>query len=153
MTIRKGNIDDLNELQQLFTDTVKFVCKADYDDKQIEVWTASIENKERWNDIITNQMVIVAQHKNKITGFCTLYKGNYIDLLYVHKEFQRQGIANKLYTYIEKAAKQQAQNKLTADVSKTAKPFFQKMGFTVLAEQKVIIRGIELINYKMIKEI
>ena len=153
MTIRIGNIDDLNELQQLFVDTVKFVCKADYNDKQVDVWTSGIENKQRWQDILTNQFVIVAQDKDKITGFCTLDKGNYLDLLYVHKDFQRQGIAYKLYSDIEKEAKRQGQNKLTSGVSKTAKPFFEKIGFRVLSEQKVNLKGVELTNYKMTKNI
>ena len=153
MTIRIGNIDDLNELQQLFVDTVKFVCKADYNDKQVDVWTSGIENKQRWQDILTNQFVIVAQDKDKITGFCTLDKGNYLDLLYIHKDFQRQGIAYKLYSDIEKEAKRQGQNKLTSGVSKTAKPFFEKIGFRVLSEQKVNLKGVELTNYKMTKNI
>ena len=69
MTIRKGNIDDLAELQQLFVDTVSNVCKVDYNSDQISVWTSSIENEKRWRDILTNQFVLVAQDRKKIVGF------------------------------------------------------------------------------------
>lgn len=153
MRIRIGNINDLNELQQLFVETVKCVCKADYNDVQLDIWTSGIENKQRWQDILTNQFVVVAQNKDKITGFCTLNKGNHLDLLYVHRDFQRQGIALKLYLDIEKEARLQGQNELTSDVSKTARPFFEKMGFEIITEQTVDVKEIKLTNFKMSKKI
>ena len=153
ITIRKGQLDDLPELQQLFVDTISNVCQADYDSKQISAWTSSVENENRWKDILINQLVLVAQDKEKITGFCTLDKGNYIDLLYVHKDCQRQGIALKLYTDIEKEAKRQGQTKLTSDVSVTARPFFKKVGFKVTKSQTVKLKDTELTNYKMTKKI
>ncbi|HXH99021.1 MAG TPA: GNAT family N-acetyltransferase [Sphingobacteriaceae bacterium] len=153
MTIRVGHNDDLSELQQLFVDTVKSICKTDYNREQIIAWTSGIENNHRWKDILANQFVLVAQENEKITGFCTLDKGNYIDLLYVHKDYQRKGIAYKLYADIEKEAKRQRQSELTSDVSKTSKKFFEKVGFKVLQKQTVNVRGVELTNYKMTKPI
>ena len=153
ITIRKGHLDDLPELQQLFVDTISNVCQADYDSKQINAWTSTVENENRWQDILINQFVLVAQDKEKITGFCTLDKGNYIDLLYVHKDYQGQGIALKLYTDIEKEAKRQGQTELTSDVSVTARPFFKKVGFKVTKTQTVKLKDTELTNYKMTKKI
>lgn len=152
MTIRKGNINDLDNLQKLFIDTITEVCKKDYNSKQISVWTASVENKKRWQDILTNQFVLVAEQESQIVGFATLDKGNYLDLLYVHKEYQRQGIALKLYTDIENEARRQGRTGLTSDVSKTARPFFESIGFEVVTEQIVVRQNIELTNFKMTKE-
>jgi putative acetyltransferase len=153
MIIRKGQLEDLAELQLLFVETIKSVCKTDYNSEQIEVWTNSIKNKKRWNEIMINQFVLVAQIENRIVGFTSLDKGNYIDLLYVHRDYQEQGIARKLYTNIEELAKQQGQIELKSDVSKTAKPFFEKVGFKVLNEQIVVRQNIELINFKMTKKL
>ncbi|MDP3930224.1 MAG: GNAT family N-acetyltransferase [Bacteroidota bacterium] len=152
MTIRKVQIDDLEELQKLFVDTITTICKADYDEKQIEAWTSGVNNKQRWQNILTNQLVMVSQKDGKITGFCTL-NCNHIDLFYVHKDHQREGIAKKLYAEIVKVAEQQGQTELTSDVSKTARPFFEKVGFVVMVEQKVMIGDIELTNFKMTKKI
>jgi len=153
MIIRKGQPEDLTELQQLFTDTIKNICKTDYNSKQIDAWASGIENKQRWHNILTNQFVLVAQNNENITGFCTLDNGHYIDLLYVHKDYQRQGIADRLYADIEKEAKRQGQKELTSNVSKTAKPFFERIGFKVQKEQNVNVKGVELTNYKMTKMI
>nr|WP_294901213.1 GNAT family N-acetyltransferase [uncultured Pedobacter sp.] len=154
--IRKGQLNDLIELQKLYVDTITEICKADYDNEQIDAWTSDTKNnpnKQRWQDILTNQFVLVAQKDNKIVGFATLDKGNYIDLFYVHKDYQRQGIANKLCADVVTEAKREQQRVLTSDVSKTARPFFEKNGFKVLKEQIVNKKGIKLVNYKMTKTI
>jgi len=151
--VRKGQLNDLTELQKLFVDTITTICASDYDKQQIEVWTSSVENKQRWYEIITKQFILVAQDQNKIVGFATLDNGNYFDFLYVHKEHQRQGIAQQLLYDIEAEARRLEQTVLTSDVSKTAKPFFEKKGFKTLQEQTNIRQGVELINFRMIKHL
>lgn len=154
--IRKGQFADLTELQKLFLDTVNEICKADYNDDQIEAWTSDTKsnaNRLRWIDTLTRQFVLVAQQHNNIIGFVTLDNGNYIDFLYIHKNHQRQGIADSLYKNIEIEAKREKQTVLTYDVSKTARPFFEKVGFEVIKKQTVVRQGVELTNFKMKKEI
>lgn len=151
--IRKGRLNDLAEMQKLFVDTIKIVCCADYNEEQIEVWTSSIEHEQRWNDIMLNQVVFIALSDEKIVGFSSLGNMNYIDLLYVHKDYQGQGIAFQLYMAIEEQAVQLKQKELNSDVSKTARPFFEKMGFIVVGEQIVLRQNIELTNFKMKKKI
>lgn len=154
--IRKGQIDDLDELQMLFIETVTEVCISDYADDQIDAWVSDTKNnvnKQRWVDALSNQFVLVAQDENKIIGFATLDCGNYIDFLFVHKDFQRQGVANKLYKEIGNEALHQQSAYLTSNVSKTARPFFENNGFVVVKEQVVHIKGVKLTNYKMMKTI
>lgn len=153
ITIRKGNKNDLIQLLRLFIDTIRFVCHKDYNIKQIEAWSSGIENKERWQQVIDHQYILVAIEQDKILGFCSLDNENYIDLLFVHKNHQHQGIAFQLYTLIEQEAKQQNQKYLTADVSKTAQPFFEKIGFKLIQEQIVTVKGVELTNFKMKKDL
>jgi len=150
MTIRKGTSTDLPEMKQLFTETITSVCKKDYNKDQISAWKLGAGSEERWNKVIENQLVFIAEINKQIAGFCTL-DGNNIDLLFVHKNFQRQGIAKNLYTFIEQEARNQKQKFLTADVSKTARPFFENAGFKIIKEQTVNVKGTDLINYKMEK--
>ncbi|MCU0323784.1 MAG: GNAT family N-acetyltransferase [Spirosomaceae bacterium] len=153
MLFREVKFHDLKEIQQLFVETISEVCKNDYNPRQIEVWTSSIENHERWTNILSNQYVLIAQIDEKIVGFCTLENHTYIDLFYVHKDFQGQGIAHKLYLQIEQKARQNGSKVLTSDVSITAKPFFERMGFKIVKEQTVVRKNTEFRNYKMSKEI
>ena len=151
--IRKGKLDDLIEIQLIFVETVSTICQKDYSRNQIKAWISSVENRKRWLNIIENQYLIIAKYKNQIVGFCSLDKSNYIDMFYVHKDYQGRGIAQKLYSEIEKEARRQNQKKLTSDVSKTAKPFFEKNDFKIVKEQAVIRQNIKLTNFKMEKNI
>ncbi|KMQ65653.1 hypothetical protein ACM46_07200 [Chryseobacterium angstadtii] len=153
MIIRKGNLNDVAEIRRLFADTITEVCKNDYSSDQINVWKSGAENEERWLKVIEKQIVLIAEINGKTVGFCTLDQGNYIDLLFVHHDFQQQGIARKLYVLIEQEARNQGKKGLSADVSRTARSFFEKMGFTIIQEQTVNVKGTDLINYKMEKKI
>lgn len=153
ITLRKGTKDDLPEMLQLFTATIDEVCMKDYDLQQLEAWKSGAENEERWIKVISDQYVVVAVTKNKIVGFCTLDQGNYIDLLFVRKEFLHRGIATMLYQQIEQKALLNNEKELTADVSKTARPFFEKKGFQIVQEQTVHVKGIAMTNYKMVKHL
>lgn len=150
--ITEANQEDLPTLQKLFFETILSVCSADYTEAQVNAWSSGAYNIKRWNDIITQQYVLVAKHENKIVGFVSLMH-NYIDLLYVHKDFQRKGIAHKLYINVENKAQQEGHTKLIATVSITAKPFFEKMGYKIIKEQIAERQGVELTNYHMEKEL
>lgn len=153
ISIRKGSLNDLPAMQQLFADTIQVICKNDYNDLQRNAWSAGADNEERWMNVIKGQYVLIAEAENQIVGFSTLDQGTYIDLLFVHKDHQHQGIASLLYAKMEEEALRHGQKQLTADVSKTARPFFEKSGFRILKEQTVNVKGIDLINYKMIKDL
>lgn len=112
-----------------------------------------VNNTERWLEVIKTQFVLLAIIENKIAGFGTLKDSNYIDFFYIHKDFQRLGIADKILTELETEAKSHHSKTITSDISITAKPFFEKKGFVAKAKQRNIRLGIELINYKMEKHL
>ena len=153
MKIRKATISDLPEMQKLYVETIQSVCKNDYNPQQIEAWIYGVKNKERWIEVIEKQFVLLAIIKNQIVGFGTLKDGDYIDFFYIHKDFQRQGIADKILNELEIEARKHHSKIITSDISITAKPFFEKKGFAVKTEQKNIRLGVELINFKMEKEL
>ena len=153
MTFRNATLNDIDEMQQLYVDTIKTICKNDYDESQVDAWSSSTENKQRWLDLVNNQFVLLAEIDNQIVGYGTLKEENYIDFFYVHKDFQKQGIAQKILTELENKAKNANTRSLTSDISITAKPFFEKNGFKVIIKQSHIRKNVELVNYKMIKDI
>lgn len=153
MDFRKATISDLTEMQEMYIDTIKWTCKNDYSPLEIDAWVSGLNNVERWVKVIHSQFVLLAILEDKIVGYGTLKDGNYIDFLCVHKDSQRQGIADKVFNELELEAKKENSEIITADVSITAKPFFEKKGFVVKTKQKNIRLGVELINYKMEKSL
>lgn len=153
LTLRRASTNDLSELQQMFVDTVMAVCIEDYSIEQLKAWASGVENTQRWADILALHYFLVAELDNKIVGYISLDSTGYIDLLYTHKDYQKQGIADTLYTEVEKEARQMKVSVLCAHVSKTAKSFFEKKGFVSINEQKNHRQGIEIINYFMTKKV
>jgi len=144
---------DLNIILKLFQDTIQSICIKDYTKAQIAVWISSVEDEERWREAIEEQFFIVAEQSDKIIGFASLKDDNYIDFLYVHKDYQRKGIASLLFKTLQEEAKRQKQNTLWSHVSKTARPFFEGKEFEVIQENNKEVKGVELMNYWMRKNL
>lgn len=153
ISIRLARLGDLKEMQKMFVDTITTICKDDYSPEQIKAWTSSIENTQRWTNKLTSQYFLIAELDNKIVGYASLENNDYFDFLYVHKDYQRQGIADRLYTEIEKEAIKRKATVLSSDVSETARLFFEKKGFKTITPQTNIIKDVEIINYKMNKQL
>lgn len=151
--ILRAKLSDLVEILQLFKDTVHAICKSDYYVEEINSWTSSVQHTQGWTDKINLHYFLVADLDTEIIGFVYLDNNDTVDLLYVHKNYQRQGIANKLYDELERKAVAENVTILYSNVSKTAVPFFDKMGYKVLVEQKNNRQGIEMVNYKMAKHV
>lgn len=151
ISIRIARPDDLREMQEMFVETIQAICRKDYTPEQIKAWTSAARNIKRWTDKLKSQYFLIAEHGNKIVGYASLENNDYLDFLYVHKDYQRQGIAHRLYAEIEKEAKKRKATVLRSDVSITAKPFFEKKGFIASETQTHIVAGVEIVNYKMVK--
>lgn len=82
-----------------------------------------------------------------IIGFGDMDESGYLDRLYVHKDFQGQGVASAICDELERFAA----GIITTHASITAKPFFQHRGYRVVRKQEVIRRGVALTNFVMEK--
>ena len=150
ISITTADKSDLNAILFLFTETIKNSGHKYYSEKQLAAWAAGANNLPRWQKALQNQYFILAKADEKLLGFASLENNNYIDFLFVHHNYQRQGIAQKLYENIVCQAQNNHAAQITSDVSKIALPFFKTQGFTVLREQTKPINGVEITNYKMV---
>ena len=73
----------------------------------------------------------------------------YLDLLYIHRDCQHQGVASALCDFLETLY---PVDRITVHASMTARPFFEARGYRVLRAQQVERRGQRLTNYVMEKE-
>lgn len=131
MKIRKATVDDLEEILQLFTDTIMTINASDYTSSQLNAWLSGALNAEGWKNRISEQHFIVAENERQITGFASVSSQGYVDLMFVHKDFQKLGIARQLMANIQTFAVENSLPEIWSDVSITAVPFFIKSGFLV----------------------
>ena len=152
MVIRKYTPGDCAVLARLFYDTVHTVNAADYTEEQLNAWATGIVDLEAWNNSFLSHNTLVAEENGEIVGFADMDHNGYLDRLYVHKDHQRRGIATALVKELELLAQKAGVSRFETYASITAKPFFEKQGYKAVAENKVIRNGIELVNYKMVKD-
>ena len=151
MNIRQANKNDLDEILNLFTETISEVNNQDYSPSQIEAWSSGARDIDRWLQKNDEQYFLVTEEEGGITGFASITNEGYLDTMFVHKNHQRKGIAKALIAaLIDYASKKQVQE-ITTEGSITARPFFEKYGFRVVKKQKVNRKGIEIVNFRMVK--
>lgn len=149
MILREYTKTDCAELAELFYDTVHTVNAKDYTRKQLDAWATGEINLEAWNKSFQAHHTVVAEMDGQIVGFGDMDETGYLDRLYVHKDYQRRGVATAICDALEQNAKAA---EFTTHASITARPFFEKRGYTACREQQVERRGELLTNFVMRKE-
>lgn len=146
VTLREYREQDCPEMAKLFYETVHSVNAKDYSPEQLDAWAAGQADLAEWNASFLRHYTVVAERDGVLVGFGDL-DGNYLDRLYVHKDFQGRGIATSICGKLEKMAA----GTVTTHASITARPFFEGRGYRVVKPQLVVCRGVEMRNFVMEK--
>ena len=149
MFLRMYNTSDCEFLAELFYQTVHNVNAKDYTKEQLDVWATGNVNFNEWDKSFLEHFTIVAIKNESIVGFGDIDKTGYLDRLFVHKVYQKQGIASAICDELEQRVNA---NKIITHASITAKTFFEQRGYIVIKGQQVIRNGISLTNYVMEKQ-
>ncbi|HQU54014.1 MAG TPA: GNAT family N-acetyltransferase [Saprospiraceae bacterium] len=135
----------------LCVETIRHINIRDYQQEQVREWINRISNPGRMKNRLQDQSAWVAVDQGSLAGIITWTSGGTIDLLYVGKNHQRQGIGNRLISIAENKIFQQGVAEILVDVSITAKPLFEQNGYRVITPQLVDLGSVQLSNFKMTK--
>lgn len=146
--LRSFRPDDIPALFELFRGTVQQVNSRDYTPEQLAAWAPVEIDLVRWATL-AERYTVVAEVDGTVAGFADLEPDGHIDRFFVHADYQRRGVGMALMRAVSAEAERIGATRLFAEVSITARPFFEGHGFVVLAEQQVMVRGVALTNYRM----
>jgi putative acetyltransferase len=149
LTIRDYTPDDLDALIELFLRSIREVACRDYTPAQIDAW-AQVD-RGVWSERRLSRPTWVALWEGTIAGFTDLEPDGHLDMMFIHPGYQGLGIATTLLATVEQAARHQRLTRLFTEASLTAHPFFERRGFTLIAEQQVARHGQMLTNFRMEK--
>ncbi|HJQ28405.1 MAG TPA: GNAT family N-acetyltransferase [Rubrobacter sp.] len=153
--IRDATFSDAKAIADIFYHTVLNVNVRDYSRTQVEAWAGAAPDPEKWQRRIaavqSSRQTFVAVHGGQVLGFAEFEGDGHIDTLYVHHDFQDCGIATRLLEKIEAEAQRRCLARLYTEASITARPFFERRGFSVVTPQSVEVRGQTFRNYRMEK--
>ena len=147
MNLRAFRPQDTEEILRLFYDTVHTVNAADYTPQQLDAWAPGNTDGARWQQEFLQRKAVVCTEGDVITGFGDIDDSGYLDRLYVHKDYQKRGVATMICDFLEDGF-----SEITTHASITARPFFQKRGYQTVSRQEVVRSGIVLVNFVMRKK-
>jgi putative acetyltransferase len=154
---------DIPAVISVFRASVRITAHRDYTHEQVVAWAPDEIDVADWAKRYDTRRAWVAEvgagfarasspeTGSEIAGFIELEGSNHLDMLYVHPAHQRRGIASVLLRTLESAARELGAGRLRTEASITARPFFERRGFLLVAEQTVALRGQQLINFRMEK--
>jgi putative acetyltransferase len=150
--IRRYADHDLEGVVSCFTRSVRSIAGRYYDAQQVATWAPDSPDMSAWADRLRRGGVFVAEIDSVIAGFARAEENGYVDLVYVHPDYERRGIGRQLLaTACEWAASCGAQ-RLESEVSIAARPLFEALGFRVDHDQTVERRGVRFANFRMSRQ-
>lgn len=147
--VRRFTPDDVPDIINIFQQAIRQTAAKDYNRAQIAAW--SMADVNRWRVRQLNRPTWIAFIGERAAGFSDLESNGHLDMMFVHPDFAKKGVATALLKQIEKHAEAEGLQRIFVESSITAKPFFEKHGFAVIKEQTVEIRGQQLTNFQMEK--
>jgi putative acetyltransferase len=151
MTIRKALPADLTGITRLFYVSINKVNSKDYTQEQVETWASAALDLEYWQQKLETLHFWVADEESELLGFVSMAEDGYLDHIFVHDQHQNEGIATDLLATLEQAAQELNISRVFADVSITAKPFFEKRDFALVRENRKEFNGVVFVNFRMEK--
>jgi putative acetyltransferase len=154
ITIRGYRPDDAQALANIYYNTIHRINIQHYTKEQVDVWAPETSlDKDRWAKKFERTQPFVAIAEGQVVGFAEFEADGHIDCFYCHHDWIGCGVGSALMNAIHDQAYQQGIKRLFSEVSITAKPFFERCGFTTICEQTVVKSSVELTNFKMEKRL
>ncbi len=153
MRVRPYAAADLETLIALFRASVRTVARRDYTFEQVLAWSPDEIDGNNWLLRLGASSTWLAAEGTRVTGFISMEPEGHLDMLYVHPDFLRRGVASALLRRAERSACSQGVVTLSTEASITARPFFERHGFRLIAPQTVMRHGEELRNFRMARAV
>ena len=133
MFIRPYRSADCPALAELFYETVHTVCARDYPPEQLDVWAPGEVDLAAWDASFLAHRTLAAVEGETIVGFADMDGSGYLDRLYVHRDFQRRGVASALCDALEAAS--------AAETMRRASAIESAIGFSIITLQPAAMQS------------
>lgn len=153
MNVRPYESADLPGVMATYTAAIRTLAAACYTPEQIAAWAPVPPDAARWQERMVLLHTLVAEADGVLAGFASYTHAGYLDFLFTHPAFARRGVASRLCQQVESALLAVGATSVTAHVSLAARPFFDRQGFQLDAEECVECRGAYLRRFVMHKQL
>jgi putative acetyltransferase len=151
MKIRAATASDIPELAALYRHSVKAIAPQRYSTEQVEAWAYFPSDTESFRNFILEPTTFIAEAGGTISGFSGVEENGHIASLYVHGDYNRQGIGSRLLEAVIEYAKINKIPRLYTEASQFSRALFEKFEFQISGTDKVMREGAWFQRYLMEK--
>ena len=143
---------DAEALWTLFFNTIHNINCRDYSQAQVEAWAPDSYDSEYWPKRMNGLSPFVAEIDGVIVGYTDLQSDGLIDHFFCHHEYQGKGVGRALMNHLMELGQSRGVHRYHSEVSITARPFYEHVGFRFVKEETVEMRGQKL-RYNLMEKI
>lgn len=151
LSIRPWQPSDSEALSALYEASVRGLGARDYAPAQIEAWASLTPTADSLTGRMQDGRTRLVALADDIVGFIDLEADGHIDLLYVAPTAAGQGVARTLLETAEALAPLSGADRLYAEASETARPVFERLGFSVVTRRDFEVAGVAIHNWAVEK--
>ena len=145
---------DAAKIHLLFHASVHQLTHREYNAEQRQCWANNKLDGKFWKERLASTRPTVALINNDVAGFIELITDQaYIDCLYVHPIYAGRGIGEALLRHALHQADEKGIAVVSVDVSLTALPLFNRLGFKQVCQNQIVRDGVKLTNWRMEKQL
>lgn len=153
MKERQYESADLPGVIETYTTSIRSLAAPYYSPEQIAAWAPAEPDLAQWQERLGHLHTILVEADGICAGFVSYNHDGYLDFLYTHPAFARRGVATRLYRNVESILRARGVPRITTHASLAARPFFDRHGFQLDAEECVECRGAFLRRFAMHKQL
>ena len=152
--IRRARHSDAEGIINAHIKSIRKICSKDYTSAEIEAWSGRKFRVPHWQDTIDRDFVWVIECNNAVQGFAHFAvmdsENGEVMGLYLTPEVCGKGFARKLFTKIFQVASDQKLKKINLHATKTAKSFYEHLGFLQTSSDTTIeMQGVPIPCFPM----
>ena len=151
--VRKWQLGEELRIGKIYHDAVHGLTGDHYSEQQRHAWATPIEGDaawaEKWRKRCERKNPWVAVVDGEVVGFMEFDPDGHIDCTYVSPSHAGKGHMSAIMDRIFEEAHQTNLTRLYAEVSITARPFFERHGFRVVRDNPHEVRSVPILNYIM----
>lgn len=129
--VRRYEPQDAAATREVFFAAVRHTALSHYTLAQVQAWAPAEVDLDRWSFRRATPRTVVAVDAGDIVGFADLTDAGVMDMLFVHPNHARRGIATALVADVICEARRRGVRRVDVRASRVLQPLLDRLGFIV----------------------